>query len=84
MLDLLFFAAPGSIFPAAVAGVIGLVLGSFLNVVIYRVPRKKQRESDEYLAAESESRKKRCGWGRRSPRFRIKAIRHCRTPTTIT
>jgi leader peptidase (prepilin peptidase)/N-methyltransferase len=56
MLDLLFFAAPGNAFPAAVAGVFGLVLGSFLNVVIHRIPRMMQRESDDYLASESESR----------------------------
>jgi leader peptidase (prepilin peptidase)/N-methyltransferase len=56
MLDLLLFAAPGNIFPAAVAGMIGLILGSFLNVVIHRMPRMMQRESDDYLASESENR----------------------------
>ncbi len=53
MLDILLFAAPGTIFPAAVAGVIGLVIGSFLNVVIHRIPRMMQRESDNYVAEES-------------------------------
>ncbi|MFI4938770.1 MAG: prepilin peptidase [Burkholderiales bacterium] len=53
MLDILF-AAPGNIFPAVTAGVIGLVFGSFLNVVIHRIPRMMQRESDDYLASEAE------------------------------
>lgn len=56
MLELLFFAAGGSIFPTAVAAVVGLTIGSFLNVVIHRLPRMMQRESDDYVAGESESR----------------------------
>ncbi len=51
--DLLLFAAPGSILPAAVAGIFGLLIGSFLNVVIYRMPQIMQRESDNYVASES-------------------------------
>ncbi|WP_442947171.1 prepilin peptidase [Noviherbaspirillum sp.] len=35
------------------AGVIGLLIGSFLNVVIHRLPRMMQRESDNYVAHES-------------------------------
>ncbi|MFD2273707.1 prepilin peptidase [Undibacterium arcticum] len=31
----------------------GLLIGSFLNVVIYRVPQMMQRESDNYVAQES-------------------------------
>lgn len=53
MLDLLLFAAPGNMLPAAVAGVFGLLIGSFLNVVIYRMPQMMQRESDNYVASES-------------------------------
>ena len=53
MLDLLFFAGPGSLVPAAIAGIFGLLIGSFLNVVIYRVPIMMQRESDNYVAQES-------------------------------
>ncbi|MBV8665991.1 MAG: prepilin peptidase [Burkholderiaceae bacterium] len=56
MLDSLLFAAPGTFFPAAAAGLYGLLFGSFLNVVIHRLPRMMQREADDYLAAESESR----------------------------
>ena len=56
MLELLFFAAAGNVFPTAVAAIVGLVIGSFLNVVIHRIPRMMQRESDDYLAAESEDR----------------------------
>jgi leader peptidase (prepilin peptidase)/N-methyltransferase len=36
---------------AAIAGVIGLVVGSFLNVVIHRLPRMMQREWREQAAA---------------------------------
>jgi leader peptidase (prepilin peptidase)/N-methyltransferase len=53
MLDLLLFAAPGSMLPTAVAGLFGLMIGSFLNVVIHRLPKMMQRESDNYVAHES-------------------------------
>ena len=53
MLDLLLFAPPGSWLHALLAGVIGLMIGSFLNVVIYRIPKMMQRESDNYVASES-------------------------------
>ena len=53
MLDVLLFAAPGSILPAAIAGIFGLMIGSFLNVVIHRLPQMMQRESDNYVAEES-------------------------------
>ena len=59
MFDLLFFAAPGTVLPAAVAGIFGLLIGSFLNVVIHRLPRIAEREYDDALAeyADSETRK---------------------------
>lgn len=42
----------------AAAGILGLLIGSFLNVVIYRLPRMLQREwrqqCDELLAADNE------------------------------
>ncbi|CAN5896021.1 A24 family peptidase [soil metagenome] len=53
MLDLLFFAAPNSWLHTVIAGILGLLIGSFLNVVIYRVPKMMQRESDNYVASES-------------------------------
>ena len=53
MTEYLLFAAPGSILPAVVAGILGLMIGSFLNVVIYRLPKMMQRESDNYVAQES-------------------------------
>ncbi|MBV8632963.1 MAG: prepilin peptidase [Burkholderiaceae bacterium] len=56
MLDMFFFAAPGSVFPAAVAGVFGLLFGSFLNVVIHRLPRMFERQSDDYLPEYQASR----------------------------
>lgn len=53
MLDIFFFAAPGSLPGAMLAGVFGLLIGSFLNVVIHRIPKMMQRESDNYVAHES-------------------------------
>ncbi|QAU33503.1 A24 family peptidase [Janthinobacterium sp. 17J80-10] len=53
MWDALLFAAPGTLASAAVAGLIGLLVGSFLNVVIHRMPKMMQRESDNYVAHES-------------------------------
>ncbi|MFT5644191.1 MAG: leader peptidase (prepilin peptidase)/N-methyltransferase [Janthinobacterium sp.] len=49
----LLFAAPASLVASLVAGLFGLLIGSFLNVVIYRVPKMMQRESDNYVASES-------------------------------
>jgi leader peptidase (prepilin peptidase)/N-methyltransferase len=49
----LLFAAPGNAFVAAAAGIFGLMIGSFLNVVIHRLPKMMQRESDNYVAHES-------------------------------
>ncbi len=42
--------------PATVVlwAVIGLIIGSFLNVVIHRLPVMMQRESDNYVAAEND------------------------------
>jgi len=53
MMDLLWSAPAGSVLPAIVAGVLGLLIGSFLNVVIHRIPKMMQRESDNYVASES-------------------------------
>ena len=50
--DLILFAAPGNALASAVAALFGLLIGSFLNVVIYRLPVMMQRESDNYVAAE--------------------------------
>jgi leader peptidase (prepilin peptidase)/N-methyltransferase len=44
---------PGNALGAALAGILGLLIGSFLNVVIHRVPKMMQRESDNYVASES-------------------------------
>jgi leader peptidase (prepilin peptidase)/N-methyltransferase len=44
--DLYFNIPPGSLSAALVAGLFGLLIGSFLNVVIHRVPKMMQRESD--------------------------------------
>ena len=50
---MLLFAGPGSMMPAIMSGILGLLIGSFLNVVIHRVPKMMQRESDNYVAHES-------------------------------
>jgi leader peptidase (prepilin peptidase)/N-methyltransferase len=69
--DMLLFAPPGSLLVTLVACLFGLLVGSFLNVVIYRVPKMMQRESDNYVAAES---------GRELPhteRFNLMVPRSC-------
>lgn len=50
--ETLLFAAPASLAPTIAAAVLGLLIGSFLNVVIYRIPKMMQRESDNYVAHE--------------------------------
>ncbi|GAB3539816.1 A24 family peptidase [Noviherbaspirillum agri] len=51
--DLLLFAPPATLAPTIFAAVLGLMIGSFLNVVIHRMPKMMQRESDNYVAHES-------------------------------
>ncbi len=53
MLDILLFAAPGSLVPTLTAALFGLLIGSFLNVVIHRLPRMMQRDFDNYVAQEN-------------------------------
>ena len=53
MQDVLLFAPPATMAAAVVAGILGLLIGSFLNVVIHRIPKMMQHESDNYVAAES-------------------------------
>ena len=52
-LDLYFNIPPGSLAAALVAGLFGLLIGSFLNVVIYRVPKMYQREWENEVAEEA-------------------------------
>jgi len=52
-MESLLFAPPASLGPTLVAALLGLLIGSFLNVVIYRIPKMMQRESDNYVAQES-------------------------------
>ena len=49
----LLSAPPGDLLAAVVACIFGLLIGSFLNVVIYRMPKMMQRESENYVAHES-------------------------------
>lgn len=48
--DTLLFAAPASLIPAIAAALFGLLIGSFLNVVVHRLPIMRQREIDNYIA----------------------------------
>jgi leader peptidase (prepilin peptidase)/N-methyltransferase len=52
-MEFLFFAAPGTLAVSLFAALFGLIAGSFLNVVIHRLPVMMQRESDNYVAQES-------------------------------
>jgi leader peptidase (prepilin peptidase)/N-methyltransferase len=52
-LDLYFNIPPGSLAAALVAGLFGLLIGSFLNVVIYRVPKMYQRAWENEVAEEA-------------------------------
>jgi len=52
--DLLFHATPGNLAVAVIAGVFGLLIGSFLNVVIYRVPKMYQRAWENEVAEEQD------------------------------
>ncbi|WP_338770917.1 A24 family peptidase [Massilia sp. METH4] len=51
--DLFLFSPPATVPAAVIAAIFGLLVGSFLNVVIYRMPKMMQRESDNYVASES-------------------------------
>ncbi|MBR7799718.1 prepilin peptidase [Undibacterium fentianense] len=53
MVDLFLFTAPQNALSAGFFGILGLLIGSFLNVVIHRMPIMMQRESDNYVASES-------------------------------
>lgn len=52
-LESYLFAPPATLGAALVAALFGLLVGSFLNVVIHRIPKMMQRESDNYVAQES-------------------------------
>jgi leader peptidase (prepilin peptidase)/N-methyltransferase len=51
--DLFLLAGAGDLPVTVLAFIFGLLIGSFLNVVIYRLPKMMQRESDNYVAHES-------------------------------
>jgi len=48
--DTLLFAAPGSLPIALIAGLFGMMIGSFLNVVIHRMPKMLEREFENSCA----------------------------------
>ena len=51
--ETLLFAPAGNLVISLIAGLFGLLIGSFLNVVIHRLPQMMQRESDNYCALEA-------------------------------
>jgi leader peptidase (prepilin peptidase)/N-methyltransferase len=53
MFEGVLFAPPGNTIATVFAAILGLLIGSFLNVVIHRLPKMMQRESDNYVAHES-------------------------------
>jgi leader peptidase (prepilin peptidase) / N-methyltransferase len=50
MQELLLFAPPATLVAAIAAGIFGLLIGSFLNVVIHRLPIMEQRETENAIA----------------------------------
>jgi leader peptidase (prepilin peptidase)/N-methyltransferase len=52
-LESFLFTPPATLSATLVAVLFGLLVGSFLNVVIHRIPKMMQRESDNYVAQES-------------------------------
>lgn len=54
LLTALFAAPPGSVIAALLWMLPGLIVGSFLNVAIYRFPIMMQRESENYVALEND------------------------------
>jgi len=48
----MLFSPPATLAAAVVAGILGLLIGSFLNVVIHRLPIMMQREVDSVCACE--------------------------------
>ncbi len=53
MHDIFFLAPDHHLSMTLLAGLVGIVIGSFLNVVIHRIPQMMQRESDNYVAQEN-------------------------------
>lgn len=53
-LGLLLAAPPATLQATLLWAVIGLVVGSFLNVVIHRVPQMMQRETENFIALEND------------------------------
>ena len=52
--DSVYSALPGNLPVSLIAAMFGLLIGSFLNVVIYRVPKMMQRDFDNYIAEQND------------------------------
>ena len=52
LIDSMYIAAPHNVPISVLAGFFGLLFGSFLNVVIYRLPKMMQHDFENYVAAE--------------------------------
>ncbi|MFZ6848519.1 prepilin peptidase [Undibacterium sp. RuRC25W] len=53
MLQELFLKLPENTFCTIIFGIFGLLIGSFLNVVIYRLPKMMQHEAENFVAHET-------------------------------
>lgn len=51
--DSSYVALPENLPISFIAGIFGLLIGSFLNVVIYRLPKMMQRDFDNYIAEQN-------------------------------
>lgn len=51
LIDLLMYAVPGNLQATLFMGLFGTLIGSFLNVVIYRLPIMMERDAHNYVAA---------------------------------
>ena len=56
MIETLIFSAPHAYLPTIAFGLLGLLIGSFLNVVIYRLPKMYMREVDNFVAEQRQEK----------------------------
>lgn len=53
ILDSLYITTSGNLLASLIAALFGLLTGSFLNVVIYRIPKMMQRDVDNFIAEQN-------------------------------
>jgi len=54
LIDSMYIAAPQNLPVSVIFGLLGLLFGSFLNVVIYRLPKMMQHDFDNYVAGQQD------------------------------